>query len=287
MTTIDLFCGINSAGVPYTRENKNHIGYFDIVKEKLIEDGYNVNGINISSFSKNCTWDLEKALHLDYSLCKIKNMQRYSIDKLRNTNLLFKLVIPKNFQKRYVPNIDDDKVTFKDIYINSENPIFIYSGGPNDFFSYIQAGPVELMNKDVREKLPNNLNELVTKCVNNVEQNLILLNELNKEVTIYVLSFYYSPLFDKIQKVIYLQEKINNKEKKYNNKFWEIINLYNSQLEEMCQKYDFVEYIDINFIRDNCATMDFHPNKIGNELIANELLKKIQFRKQNSDIKER
>ena len=207
----------------------------------------------------------------------------YSIDELRKANVLFKLVVPKKFKERYIPNSNDDKITFKDFYINSENPVFIYSAGPNDFFTYIQAGPVELMNKNVREKLPHNLEELVDKCVKNVEQNLILLNRLNPNVIIYVLSFYYSPLFDAIQKVIYLQEKRKNKEKKYINRFGEIITLYNSLLEKMCQKYDFVEYIDINFIKNYCAPMDFHPNKIGNELIANEVLKKMKIEIENKN----
>lgn len=274
---IDLFCGLSSLGMPFPRENKNHIGYFDIIKEQLISKGYNVNGINISSLNKNHTWDLEKTLNSNYSLSKIKNIQMRSIDELRNTNILFKLVVPKKFRERYIPNFNDSEITFKDIYVNSENPIFIYSAGPNDFFTYIQAGPVELMDGNVRKKLPHNLEELVAQCVNNVEQNLILLHQLNQNVTISVLSFYYSPLFDKIQKVIYLQERIKNKDKRYRNRFGEIVGLYNSLLERMCQKYDFVEYVDITFIREYCAPMDFHPNKKGNELIANEVLKKLRF----------
>lgn len=103
--------------------------------------------------------------------------------------------------------------------------------------------------------------------------NLLLLNELNQNVKIYVLGFYYSPLFDLIQKVIFLQEKI----KYNNNKFEEIINLYNLLLKQLCENYDFVEYIDISFIRNYCAPLDFHPNTKGNELIAYEILKKMKI----------
>lgn len=283
MKTVDLFCGINSVGMPFPRENKNHIGYFDIVKERLIKQGYEVNGINMSSLNKNHTWDLEKIFTFNYSLSKIRNIQMYSIDELRNANVLFKFVVPKKIKERYIPNFEDDKIILKDVYTNSENPIFIYSAGPNDFFTYIQAGPVELMDKEVREKLPHNLDELVAKCVDNVEQNLILLNQLNPNVTILVLSFYYSPLFDKIQKVIYLQEKIKNRDKRYVNRFGEIIALYNSLLKKMCEKYDFVEYVDINFIKEYCAPMDFHPNEKGNELIADEVLKKIKIENQDKN----
>lgn len=93
----------------------------------------------------------------------------------------------------------------------------------------------------------------------------------------YALSYYYSPLYDKIQKLIYFQEKMKNKNKKYVNKFLKVINLYNKMLQEASEKYDYVEYCDITFLKDYCAPMDFHPNTIGNQLIADMLLKKIEL----------
>ena len=54
--------------MPFPRENKDHIGYFDLVKENLIMQGFDVNAINISSLNQNHTWVLEKILNLDYSL---------------------------------------------------------------------------------------------------------------------------------------------------------------------------------------------------------------------------
>ena len=74
MGKIDLFCGINSLGVPFPRENKDHIGYFDLAKENVVMQDFDVNTINISSLNQNHTWNLEKILNLDYSLSKIKNV---------------------------------------------------------------------------------------------------------------------------------------------------------------------------------------------------------------------
>lgn len=167
----NLFCGISSIGIPFPKENKKHIGFFDIVMENLKYLGYNIDGFNISSLDKNHTWDLEKILKLNYNLSKIRNIQINSIDNLRNQNMLFKLIIPKEIKEKYISEIQtNNSTTLKDMYINSKNPAFIYSAGPNDFFSYIKAGPVELMNKEVRKKLPDNLNEIVIKCINNIEQ---------------------------------------------------------------------------------------------------------------------
>lgn len=277
MKNINLFCGISSLGMPFTKKNKNHIGYYDIILRKLQNDGYNVSGFNMSKLNKNHTWDLEKALNENATLASIKNIQLQSIDSLRNANILFKLVVPKKFKNTIIINPSDHENTLKNIYINSSNPIFLYHGGPNDFFTFIQAGPVELTDRKVREKLPKDIKPLIEQCINNVEKNWRLLHQLNPNTKVYTLSYYYSPLYDKIQKLIYFQKKMKNKNKKYVNKFLEVINLYNKMLQETSEKYDYVEYCDITFLKDYCAPMDFHPNTIGNQLIADMLLKKIEL----------
>lgn len=284
MNKLGLFCGINSLGMPFPRENINHKGYYDIIKNYLLEQGYDVTGVNISSLNKNHTWDLERILLLGYSLSKIKNIQMKSIDDLRNTNFLFKLVVPKKFKKRYYPVLSDEQILFKDLYMKSENPIFIYSGGPNDFFTYIGAGPVEVMSEKIREGLPNNLEELIAKCVNNVEQNWILLHQLNPNVKIIALSFYYSPLFDIIQRIIFLQEKIKDRNKQYKNVFKDLIMLYNKLIESKAQNYEFVDYIDLSFVANYCAPFDFHPNTEGNILIANTIIESLNRQNTKSNL---
>ncbi len=62
MKNVDLICGISSIGMPFTKDNKKHIGYYDLVKEYLMSVGYNVNGYNISSLNRNNTWDLKRLL---------------------------------------------------------------------------------------------------------------------------------------------------------------------------------------------------------------------------------
>lgn len=281
MEKVDVFCGINSLGMPFPKENKNHVGYFDIVKCALSDMGYEVSGVNISRLNKNHTWDLENNLNQNYSMAQIKDIQIKSISALRDANVLFKLVVPKEFTKNFVANEKDKNIILKDLFVNSENPIFLYSGGPNDFFTYIQAGPVELISRETRNKLPTDLQSLVEKCIDNVENNWLFLHKLNSKVQIMSLGFYYSPLYDKIQRLIFLQERLIHKDKKYNNRFKEIIDLYNKLLQQRCQKYDFVTFVDISFIKDYCAPMDFHPNTKGNEMIATAILNSMNYNKEN------
>lgn len=283
MKDIEIFCGITSLGMPFPKENKYHIGYYDIVVESLKNKGYKVSGFNFSRLNKNHTWDLEDTLNSDISLAYLKKLQVKSIDDLRNTNALFKLVVPKKYKDSFKIKSTDDNTTLRSLYTNAQNPIFLYSAGPNDFFSYIKAGPVELMDKSVRTKLPKDIKPILEQCISNVEKNWQLLYQLNPNVKIYTLSYHYCPLYDKIQKLIFLQEKVKGKNKKYVNKFLEVINLYNGMLQEASEKYDYVEYCDVTFLKDYCAPMDFHPNTIGNQLIADMLLKKIELRIQKDN----
>lgn len=283
MKNVEIFCGVSSLGMPFTKENKNHIGYYDIIVEAMKSKGYNVSGFNFSRLNKNHTWDLESNLNEDKSLAYIKSLQVKSIDDLRNTNILFKLVVPKKYKESFKINSKDNDNTLKSLYVNAENPIFIYSAGPNDFFTYIKAGPVELTDENVRAKLPKDIRPILEQCISNVEKNWQLLHQLNPNVKIYSLSYYYSPLYDKIQKLIYLQEKVKKRNKKYINKFMEVINLYNELLLEASKKYDYVEHCDITFLKDYCAPMDFHPNTTGNQLIADILLKKIELQTQKQN----
>ncbi len=55
MAKVDLFGGLNSIGMPYTKDNKEHIGYFDIVEEYLKDKDFDVNSVNMSRLTRNST----------------------------------------------------------------------------------------------------------------------------------------------------------------------------------------------------------------------------------------
>ena len=266
MESIQVFCGINSMGVPFSRSNRKHIGYYDIIVQDL-KSNYDVSGFNISSLSKNCTWDFMKILDENISILQIRNLQVYGYNKLRNANILFKLVVPKNFQD-VMKFSDAEDIGFKTLIEKSDNPIFLYNGGQNDFFTFIQAGPIELLNKRVRDSLPDNLEELVFRSIDNVEKNWLALYSINPNVKILSYGIYNSPLFNKINSIIKIQNYLKRDDMRYDNGFKYMVDLYNRLICERANKYDFVYYVPLDFMVDYCSTMDFHPNTKGNELIA-------------------
>lgn len=267
MESLQLFCGINSLAVPFPRDNRRHVSYFDIIRREL-GNYYDVSGYNISSVNNNCTWHFKKVLDENFSILQIRNLQIYSLDEMRNKNFLFKLIIPKKFRDSIKRNTFDDTVIFKSVIMEASNPIFIYSGGQNDFFAFIHGGPVEVLSRDVRDKLPEDIHSLVVKSIDNVEQNWLTLKQLNPNIQIVALGFYNAPLFDKINFLIRTQEFFGKNRHKYDNCFIKMVDLYNTLLVERTQKYDFVHFADISFMDRYCATMDFHPNTKGNEMIA-------------------
>lgn len=272
---IDIFSGINSLGIPYTNDNIDHIGYIDIIASKLLSESYEVNKINLSNIAKNRTFDLEEILTSNQKYRDVRKQQYECLKKVREKNKYIGRLIPRDYLEKYLICDKLDDINITDFYINSCNPIFLYSGGENDFMTYIGTGPMELVNKNVRDKLPNNLEELVIKSVDCVENNWKTLISLNNDVMIFAYNMFYAPLYDEIQTEIFNQEKQSNPGLKYENRIKQLIELFNNELKNRSLKYDTVEIIDIEFLQDYTANGDFHQNFIGNKMIAEKTIERI------------
>ena len=273
MNKIDIFSGINSIGIPYTSDNTQHIGYIDIIADNFLNVGYEVSKINLSNIAKNRTFDLEEIFTLNKKYKDIREEQYKYLKKVREKNKYIGKFIPEDYLEKYLISDKLDEVNITDFFVNS--PIFLYSGGENDFMTYIGTGPMELVNKEVRDKLPNNLEELVIKSVDCVENNWKTLIYLNPNVMIFAYSMFYAPLYDKIQEEIFSQKRKSNPNLKYVNRIQQLINLFNDELETRSSKYDEVEFINIEFLQDYTANGDFHQNFIGNKLIAKNTIERL------------
>lgn len=275
MDKIDVFCGINSIGMPNTTDNKDNYGYLDYVKNYLIQKGYEVNAYNFSSLDHNYTWDFEKVFKNNYSMDKIRNIQIASIDNLRKVNPLFKLVVPKKYQEKLKQMENNEKIA--DVYKDSSKPIFLYSGGLNDILIYMRGGPVELLNKNIRDNMANNFYSFFDKAINNVRNNFILLKELNPNVDIYALTVSDSNIFKLIDKIINLQE-INTKNNILpKNILNYLLTEFNKKLIDLSSEFDNVHIIDLYSEMIPCANLDFHPSREGNIIIGEKIVKQLEI----------
>lgn len=274
MNRIDLFCGISSLGMPNTCDNKDNYGYFDYVKDYLKNMDFDVNGINFSSLDHNYTWNLEKVFKQNYYLSQIRNIQIQSINNLRNTNLLFKLIVPKAYQEKLKKMDDQQRVG--DVYKNSRKPIFLYSTGINDMFVFMKAGPVELLNKKTRRDIGSQLDSFIEQSITNIRSNLTLLISMNPTVHIYVLGVYNSTIL-KILDFIYRIQDIRIKDNLLpSNLLLYIQEKFNTDLEALCDEFPNTKFIDLVSLNIPCAKFDFHPSRRGNILIGDEIIKNIE-----------
>lgn len=274
MERIDLFCGISSLGMPNTTDNKENYGYFDYIKDYLKSKNFEVNGINFSSLDHNYTWDLEKIFKMNYYLSQIRDIQIHSIENLRNTNLLFKLVVPKAYQEKLKKMKSNERIG--DIYKEAQKPIFLYSTGINDMFVFMKAGPVELLNKKTRRDIGNQLDTFINQAILNIKNNLSFLINLNSQVSIYVLGVYNSTVLKILDQIYKIQDIgiVNNPLPK--NLLFYIQNKFNADLEELCNDFPNVHFIDLASLNISCAKMDFHPSKEGNIVIGEEIVKNLE-----------
>lgn len=274
MDRIDLFSGISSLGMPNTVDNKDNYGYVDYVRDYLINKGYNVSTYNISSLDRNYTWDLEKVFKCNYSMSQIRKIQISSIDNLRNTNFLFKLVVPKKYQKKLKLMNNDEKIG--DVYKKAIKPIFLYSTGINDMFVFMHAGPVELLNKTIRTNMANEFQSFFIQAINNIRNNLIFLTEMNHEVDIYVLSVYYSNIVKLIDKIINLQNVRDKNNILPKDLIYYIQAEFNRRLFDLCNEFSNVHLIDLYSEKLPCAKFDFHPSREGNIIIGNKVIEELE-----------
>ncbi len=273
MEKVDVFCGISSLGIPNTSDNKDNYGYLDYVKDYLESQNYEVNTINFSALDHNYTWDFDKTFNHNYYLSKIRNIQIKSIENLRNTNSLFKLVVPKRYQEKLKKL--DKNLKIADVYTATEKPIFLYSSGINDMFVFMRGGPVELLNKNTRRNIGTDLDSFIKQAILNVQKNLKLLLNLNSSVQIYVLSVYNSTILkflDTLYRIQDLRIKDNPLPK---NLLLYIQENFNYYLEELCSEYSNVHFINLALLNLPCAKFDFHPSREGNILIGQEIVEKL------------
>lgn len=273
--TIDIFAGINSFGIPYTNDNTSHIGYVDIIADYFFKSGYLVRKINLSNIAKNRTFDLSEILAQNEYYRYVRQQQYDYLKKVREKNKYIGKLIPEDYLGKFlVPDeLDDARVT--DLFVNSSNPVFLYAGGENDFMTYIGTGPMELVDKSVRDRLPQDLDGLVIKSVDCVEENWKQLISLNSNVMIFAYNMFYAPLYDSIQEEVFRQNSQSNPSLKYVNRIMQLIQLFNKELELRSSKYDNVEIVDAQFLKDHVAVGDFHQNFEGNRLLAQKTIERL------------
>lgn len=255
-----LIGGVDSFGVPYTRDNKNNINHLKEVYSFLIEQGINLTLIDMYSMSKyNDTTYINYLLDQNINLYKIKENQIESIDLCRKSGIFQFIQLPKKTKQLYELNDSYKEQTLTDIIKNNEI-IFIYSCGINDFLKNMNTNLAKLLNTKNMEKAFKDLENSIVLIINKINENIKKLIKLNNNIEIYVMGI-YTPT-----RVKYIRNYVTVP-----------INLYNIALKKLCEKYENVHFIDnSNLDKTNMAHVDWHPNYTGQRKMGENIIEEIK-----------
>ena len=264
MEKITLIGGLDSFGVPYTRDNKEHKSHLTYVYEYYKQKGYDVEVIDMYAMSDpyNDTDYLNNLLSGNkITINKIHQNQQESISLCRKKGPFQYIQLPKRTTKLYSNlNINIKEKTLKEIIKSNNKIIFIYSCGINDFLKMIGKDLGKLLNPKTLDEVTKDINIKLDKVITKIKTNFDKLLELNPSIQIYVLGI---PVTTRVN---YIRKRITNP-----------IKIYNSKLLELCNEYFQIHYVDNSKLtKKHMAHIDWHPNKYGQEEIGKNIINEMR-----------
>ncbi len=263
MKKILLIGGVNSFGVPYTRDNKENISFMNIIERKLSSLNNDVELFDMFSMSTyNTTEYLNDIINNNIDIYTIKNNQFNSIDLCRKSGIFQFLKLPKKTTKLYKFSKEDKNYSLTNKLRNSKNTIYIYSCGINDLMNSLNTGLGKLILPNVLKKKVPKSKFALDNVLAKIKSNLNLLKEINPNIKIYVLGLYIPTKYNYIR-----------------NKVADVIYEFNKELSNMINTIDNVIYVDNqNLTIKEMAPVDWHPNYLGQKKIAENILEVMKLK---------
>lgn len=253
MNKLVLIGAADSIGVPYTKDNHNHQGFFEMISEHLSlkNEVIQINCFHMSTNNDNHY--ITKILTSPISLKDIKTSQNKMLKKCKYSGLYPYLEIPKNFLDYYKINKNDDKIIIKET-IKKHKTIFIYSAFINDLLKSKNLSLFKLLKPGRIKKELEEINiEFIFK---KIEKNITTLITINPNIEIYIIGLFIPT------KIPYIRKNTQN--------FIKQINTYLNNLSIQYKNVFFVN--NENLLPEDFNNIDFHPNKNGHRKIYHNFI---------------
>lgn len=258
MKRIVLIGGVDSIGVPYSRDNKKHVGFFEMLEEHLQKDN-EVTTINCFHMStNNDNKYIKRILTEDITLYDVKISQNAMLKKCKYSGIYPFLEMPKSFLEHYQVNEDDKNIMVKDILKNNE-AIFVYSAFVNDLLKSRNLSLFKLLNPQKINKELKSVN--IDFVLEGMEENVVNLIKLNRKIKIYIIG-------------LFIPTKINL----IRDSLKDFIISVNKEFKKIADKYpkNVIFVNNENLVYEDFNNIDFHPNKKGHLKIYNNLLEELK-----------
>ena len=219
----------------------------------------------------NKTFSFKSIIQHNLNIEEIKLLQQLSTEQIQKDLGMLKVMLnASDMQKENGIKPGDRAIRLASELENADaNSYFIITTGANDLMHSLNADSLSIvLDKQKRiealEKIKNSggTDKIVSGVIENVSTVIMDVKSVNPNIKIMVLGLYlpnYIQFFEKLYGCKYSSE---------------LIEQYNLQLKNMCTQYNVV-YIDITEVKDHTAMFDFHPNKLGQLIIARTVLQSI------------
>lgn len=257
MQQLLLIGAADSIGVPYTRDNSEHYGFFEMF-ENYLQHHYSVitaNCFHMSTYNDNKY--IQQLLTQNITLYEVKISQNQMLKKCKYSGIYPYLELPKSFLNHYQPNPSDKDIIIKN-YIRDNKTIFIYSAFTNDLLKSHSLSLFKLLRPG---KIQSSLKVTNTDIVfQELCKNISNLIQLNPNIEIYLIGLFIPT------KIPYIRKNLSNFIAKANLLFCKIAN-----------NNPNVHFVDnSNLDKNDFNNIDFHPNKKGHTKIYQNLIKTYQ-----------
>lgn len=244
--SIDLVGLMDSYGVPYDKNVDK--SFMDELKSILKSNEKLNSSLDLFNLYANKTWQLDGVFNNGVTIGEFNLIKNFSIDFTRHK-------YPHKIKDELNYEIDKEieDVSIYEYVSNLENPIIVYSCTANDLFYYFGASP-ETLTVEKCVDIVKNFNKEAKTIGDHVSQNIDTIVECNEHSRIFVLGLY-------MPSDNYFLNLIGSN----------VIQKFNSEIKNTCDKHDNVYYVDVTCLAFNVLENDFHPNKNGQHIIAAKL----------------
>lgn len=256
MKRLYIIGGMDSLGVPYTKDNVNFSNHLTFTKLFLNKLGYLTYSIDMYSMARyNTPAILDNYIKTNITYSEIKENQKEGIFLCRMQGIFQYIKLSKRTGNKYESSDEDSKIRLTET-IRDNDCIFIYSNCINDFFEKLNITLDKLITKrGIKETLAK-FKELAPVVSLDIMNNIELLKSVNPNIEIYILGLYIP------SRVNFIRDLLTAS----------IIEV-NSMLESICNKYDNVHFVDnMNIEKKNIDRVDFHFNLSGQELVGSNII---------------
>lgn len=243
-------------GVPHTPDNNVQKSYIDMLADDLSNNDIDINYVNMHSIGFNKTWELKSIIDKDYTKKEYYDLNLIQSKKAVAKKNIFPFPLHEKFLSEYYKNPNNPNLKITSHLADAKNPLFIYSCGQMNFHQYSK-----IRTEDIKQIIPEFVLHTytnLTKTLNDVKNMVDYLISINPTMKIYMFGVY--PMFK--SKIV---RDILSPFYKY----------ANTKIEELCNNYDNVFYIDVINNINHVAKNDVHPNFKGQCYMKEQVLKKI------------